>query len=114
MSFVLKPLPWALFVGLDFLFCTRLKVQATRFNCFFFLSLMLQILGTALLLLFVMALTDSNNSAPSKGLVPLLVGLAVLAIGLSFGVNAGELADRKAVSSAGSFLFNLLFDVSKR
>jgi len=36
-----------------------------------------------------MALTDSNNSAPSKGFVPLLVGLAVLAIGLSFGVNAG-------------------------
>jgi len=48
-----------------------------------------QIVGTALLLLFVMALTDSNNSAPSKGFVPLLVGLAVLAIGLSFGVNAG-------------------------
>jgi len=48
-----------------------------------------QIVGTALLLLFVMALTDSNNSGPSKGFVPLLVGLAVLAIGLSFGVNAG-------------------------
>jgi len=48
-----------------------------------------QILGTALLLLFVMALTDANNSGPHKGFVPLLVGLAVLAIGLSLGTNAG-------------------------
>ena len=49
-----------------------------------------QILGTALLLLFVMALTDANNSGPHKGFVPLLVGLAVLAIGLSLGTNAGR------------------------
>lgn len=48
-----------------------------------------QVVGTALLLLFVMALTDRMNSGPHKGFVPLLVGLAVLAIGLSFGVNAG-------------------------
>jgi len=48
-----------------------------------------QILGTALLLIFVMALTDGNNSGPHKGFVPLLVGLSVLAIGLSFGINAG-------------------------
>jgi len=48
-----------------------------------------QILGTALLLIFVLALTDGKNSGPNKGFVPLLVGLAVLAIGLSFGVNAG-------------------------
>ena len=48
-----------------------------------------QILGTALLLMFLMALTDSRNASPHKGFVPLLVGFAVLAIGLSLGVNAG-------------------------
>jgi len=48
-----------------------------------------QILGTALLLIFVMALTDSKNMGPHKGFIPLLVGLAVLAIGLSLGINAG-------------------------
>jgi len=48
-----------------------------------------QVVGTAMLLLFVMALTDKKNSGPHGGLTPLLVGLAVLAIGLSLGVNAG-------------------------
>lgn len=44
-----------------------------------------QILGTALLLLLVAALTDEHNLAPPAWLGPLLVGLVVVAIGMSFG-----------------------------
>jgi glycerol uptake facilitator len=48
-----------------------------------------QIVGTAFLLMFIMALTDERNQPPRMNLAPLLVGLAVAAIGMSFGANAG-------------------------
>jgi glycerol uptake facilitator protein len=44
-----------------------------------------QTIGTALLLLCIMAVTDSRNSAPSSRVSPLLVGLSVVAIGMAFG-----------------------------
>jgi glycerol uptake facilitator protein len=44
-----------------------------------------QIIGTALLLLCITAVTDSRNSAPSSRIAPMLVGLTVVAIGMAFG-----------------------------
>ncbi|GAU88236.1 AQP6 [Ramazzottius varieornatus] len=48
-----------------------------------------QIFGTMLLMLGILALTDERNSNPHKGIVPILVGLLIAAIGLSFGYNCG-------------------------
>jgi glycerol uptake facilitator protein len=48
-----------------------------------------QVVGTAFLLAFVCALTDERNVPPRANLAPWLVGLAVAAIGMSFGANAG-------------------------
>jgi glycerol uptake facilitator protein len=44
-----------------------------------------QIIGTALLLIAVLAITDHQNQAPSPTLQPVLVGPSVVAIGISFG-----------------------------
>ena len=48
-----------------------------------------QFLGTALLVLLVFALTDDRNMAPLANLGPLLIGLLVVAIGMSFGAMHG-------------------------
>jgi glycerol uptake facilitator protein len=48
-----------------------------------------QIVGTAFLLIFISALIDRRNLAPRSNLTPWLVGLAVAAIGMSYGANAG-------------------------
>ncbi|GAA5136975.1 MIP/aquaporin family protein [Pseudonocardia adelaidensis] len=48
-----------------------------------------QIVGTAVLVALVAALIDARNQAPLSNLAPFLIGLVVLAIGLSIGTNAG-------------------------
>jgi glycerol uptake facilitator protein len=48
-----------------------------------------QIVGTMFLLMFVVALIDMRNSAVQSNLAPLAIGLAVAAIGMSYGANAG-------------------------
>jgi len=48
-----------------------------------------QIVGTALLVLVIFALTDTRNQPPKGNLAPLVVGLLVAAIGMSFGANTG-------------------------
>src|ERR1700688_3452252 len=45
-----------------------------------------QVIGTALLLLFIFAITDEFNMPPGANLAPLMIGLVVVAIGMSFGV----------------------------
>lgn len=48
-----------------------------------------QIVGTAFLLMFVVAVIDNRNAAVGSNLTPLVIGLAVAAIGMSYGANAG-------------------------
>jgi glycerol uptake facilitator protein len=48
-----------------------------------------QIIGTFFLLLFVLAIIDSMNTAVKANLAPFMVGMAVAAIGMSFGTGAG-------------------------
>jgi glycerol uptake facilitator protein len=48
-----------------------------------------QVIGTAFLVLAIFALTDERNQPPKGNLAPLVVGLLVAAIGMSFGANAG-------------------------
>ncbi len=47
-----------------------------------------QVVGTALLLLVIFALGDRRNAGPASG-GPVLVGAIVVAIGMTFGMNAG-------------------------
>ena len=51
--------------------------------------LCLQVLGTALLLICALAVTDKENIGLPRGIEPLGVGLAVAGIGMSYGVNCG-------------------------
>lgn len=44
-----------------------------------------QVLGTALLIALIFAVTDSRNQPPAANLAPVVVGLIVVAIGMSFG-----------------------------
>lgn len=48
-----------------------------------------QVIGTAFLVGFIFAVTDEFNAPVKSNLAPLVVGFAVVAIGLSFGANAG-------------------------
>jgi len=44
-----------------------------------------QLIGTGLLMLLIFAITDEFNAPPGSNLVPLMIGLVVVAIGMSFG-----------------------------
>ncbi|GAA4627632.1 MIP/aquaporin family protein [Actinoallomurus vinaceus] len=48
-----------------------------------------QIIGTAILLFLILAVTDLRNSAPAANLAPFIVGLIVVAIGMAWGTDAG-------------------------
>ena len=48
-----------------------------------------QIVGTALLVGCIFALTDQRNTAPDARIAPILVGSVVLLIGMTFGYNSG-------------------------
>lgn len=48
-----------------------------------------QIVGSAFMLIFIMAVIDLRNPAVRVYLGPVVIGLAVAAIGLSYGANAG-------------------------
>ncbi|MEA2321597.1 MAG: glycerol uptake facilitator protein [Solirubrobacteraceae bacterium] len=48
-----------------------------------------QIVGTAFLVMFIFAVTDDVNQPVRANLAPVVVGFIVVAVGLSFGANAG-------------------------
>lgn len=48
-----------------------------------------QIVGTALLVGVIAAIIDTRNQAPTGNFAPFIVGLVVVAIGLTYGTNAG-------------------------
>ncbi|MGA9813413.1 MAG: MIP/aquaporin family protein [Terriglobales bacterium] len=48
-----------------------------------------QVIGTALLLLLIFAIIDEFNMPPGANLAPLMIGLVVVAIGMSFGAMHG-------------------------
>ena len=67
-----------------------------------------QVVGTALLVGVIFALSDARNFAPPERLTPVLVGLLVVLIGATFGYNAGyainparDLAPRLFTAMAG-------------
>jgi MIP family channel proteins len=67
-----------------------------------------QIVGTALLVGVIFALSDARNFAPPERLTPVLIGLLVVLIGATFGYNAGyainparDLAPRLFTAMAG-------------
>ena len=53
------------------------------------MDISVQVFGTMLLLLCVMALGDEGNTMPPRGLMPICVGVLVVAIGTSFGWYCG-------------------------
>ena len=48
-----------------------------------------QVVGTALLVGVIFAITDTRSSPPPAGTTPVVVGLLVLLIGMTFGFNSG-------------------------
>ncbi len=75
-----------------------------------------QIIGTALLLLCIVAVTDDRNSGPSSRIAPMLVGLVVVAVGMAFGglhgyaINPARDFGPRLFTVAAGFIHNGLTD----
>ncbi|HEX3649600.1 MAG TPA: aquaporin, partial [Pseudonocardiaceae bacterium] len=48
-----------------------------------------QIIGTAILLFVIVAITDLRNNKFADGLAPISIGLLIVGIGMAWGTNAG-------------------------
>lgn len=52
-------------------------------------ALLLQVVGTGMLVLCILAIIDGGNIGAPKGVEPLAIGLIIMAIGVSMGLNCG-------------------------
>jgi glycerol uptake facilitator protein len=48
-----------------------------------------QVIGTAILLFLILAITDAAGTPPAANLAPFIIGLLVVGIGMAWGTNAG-------------------------
>ena len=48
-----------------------------------------QVIGTAILLFLILAITDAAGTPPGANLAPFIIGLIVVGIGMTFGADAG-------------------------
>ncbi len=48
-----------------------------------------QIIGTAILVLLIFAITDARNLSPGANMAPFIIGLVVVGIGMALGADAG-------------------------
>jgi glycerol uptake facilitator protein len=48
-----------------------------------------EIIGTAMLVMLILAITDARNTAPGANMAPFIIGLAVVVIGMSLGALSG-------------------------
>jgi glycerol uptake facilitator protein len=77
-----------------------------------------QVIGTAILLFLICAITDERNSPPAANLAPVLIGLIVVAIGMSFGslhgyaINPARDFGPRLLAAAAGFKNNGLTDGS--
>ena len=62
-----------------------------------------QVVGTAILVIIIVSVTDDKNMKIKSSMVPLLIGLGLTAIHLSFGLNSGA-----AINPARDFSPRLL------
>lgn len=52
-------------------------------------SLFLEVIGTGALILCILAITDKKNIGAPRGMEPLCIGLVIMAIAVSMGLNCG-------------------------
>lgn len=71
----------------------------TSVSCFFD-----EFVGTAVLLIVVMALGDARNGPPPAGLVPLVLFIMILGIGAALGMQTGM--SRAPVYSPAQIVFS--------
>lgn len=61
------------------------KILPSGFDAYF----LPQVIGTGALILCILAITDRKNIGAPKGMEPLCIGLIIMAIAVSMGLNCG-------------------------
>lgn len=64
-------------------------IFATQPGVSFHMAFVDEVIGTAILLFVIFAITDARNTSPLSNLAPVVIGLLVVGIGMAWGVNSG-------------------------